>query len=268
MPDGKEASQQDYIDLFTRTDRARVRVKINATVGAMFRRVISDKIGQDEVLFGIISRFTPIESDDWVNFADPDSDERVTVPLNTAPNRKDTWFYFVPKVHRLALVRRTGSMPLRYAADFLKAALSTRLKTGQALDVEIANGAGAFERILAAKEVKTLRISVTYTNNDANKELTKSMDDQLHDAHVRRLLVEASADATGSIEIEKSELISGALGLAKDNGNVRASIVDESGQRAVVESKAYPRQETVESEVGGSVLRDIITKIISLFPRQ
>jgi hypothetical protein len=268
MPDGKEASIEDYITLFERADKARVRVKVSPSVGVMFRRVMREKVDNEEIIFGIISRYTPIESDAWVNFNDPDSEEKVAVPRDTAPNRKDTWFYFIPKNHRLALVKRSDSLPLNYARLFLQNGLAAKLRSGQALDVEIANGAGAFDMILAAKEVKTLHIAVTYTNNDANPELTKNMDDQLKDAHIRRLVVDASADATGSINIGASELISGAMGLAKDNGNVVASIVKEDGQRVKVESKAFPRQETIVSEIGGNVLKDMLTKMISLFARQ
>lgn len=270
LPSGEEASEEEYIKLFTDADAARVRVKVNPSVGVMFRRLIESEVDGNKVLFGLITRYTPIEGDAWVNFDDPDSDARVAVPSNTAPNRKDTWFYFVPKVHRLALIKRYDSLPLKFALTFLQKGLAAKLAPDHALDIEIANGAGAFDQILAAKQVKTLRIAVTYTNNDANDELEKGMDDQLKDAHIRRLLLEASADETGSILINESELITAALGIAKDNGNVTASIVDDNDQRITVESKDFPRQETVSTEVSeteGSVLRDIVTKIISLFPR-
>ena len=271
LPSGEEASEQEYIKLFTDADTARVRIKVNQSVGVMFRRLIDTEVDSNAVLFGLISRYTPIEGDAWVNFDNPDSDERVAVPHNTAPNRRDTWFYFVPKVHRLALIKKSDSLPLKFALAFLQKGLAAKLAPDHALDIEIANGAGAFDQILAAKQVKTLRIAVTYTNNDANDELAKGMDDQLKDAHIRRLLLEASADETGSILISESELISGALGIAKDNGNVTASIVNDNDQRVTVESKDFPRQETISTEVSetqGSVLQDIVAKIISLFPRQ
>ena len=274
MPEAKEASQDDYSDLLTTLASRKVQVLVNPNVGVIMKRCIIERIGDQTVLYGIITRYTPVVTGKLLNLDNPDQEEEDQdgLPKNRVPNPKDAAFFFVPANHRLALSKRGGALSISQAHTCFAKALKQVLKTGQLVDIDIEQDEDTFTEILEAPLLKRVRVVVTYSNNDMYDENKANVDRTMKSANAQQLIIEAVSDGSPEgLDLDKIPFLKGAIQLAQNNGTVSATIIDAKspGKRGrTVQTEEHPREEAVSSEKPGDVLRDVYLKIKNLFPRE
>ncbi|MBO2009153.1 DUF4747 family protein [Hymenobacter negativus] len=273
MPEAKEASQDDYVGLITQLASRRIRATVTQNIGVIMKRCIIERIGDNIMLYGIITRYTPLTSGKLLNLEEPDQSEedQEGLPINRVPNPKDVAFFFSPSNHRLAISKRGGPLSIKQAHDYFVKAFKQILKTGQLVDVDIEQDGDTFREILDAPRIKRVRIEVSYTNNDMSKENAADLDQKMKSGNVGRFVIEAISDgATEGLDVAKIPFLQGAFELAQSNGKVSATVIDAKSptkRGRTVETEEHPREESVVSEKPGDVVRDMYAKLKNLFPR-
>lgn len=275
MPGAKEASQDDYVALLTKlvAGRNRQAVIVSPNVGIIMKRVLIERIGDNIMMWGYLTRYTPVISDKLLNLEEPDQEEHQQegITANRGTNPRDVLFFFSPENHRLAIKKNPGSISINQAYDYFDKALRIALNTGQILDLDIEQSGDTFKEILDAPRIKRVEVEVTYTNNDMSKESAADVDRTMKSGNMRKFIMTAIADeSTEGLDVGKIPFLQGAVELAQSNGKVRATIVDEKspGKRGrTVVTDEHPREEAVVSSGAANVVRDVYAKIKSLFPR-
>lgn len=274
MPEGKEASQDDYVALLMSLKTRNVQALITPNIGVIMKRCIIERIGDNIILYGLITRFTPLTTGKLLNLENPDEDEELQdgIPINRVPNPKDAWFFFAPSNHRLALLKRGGALSIKNAQQYFERAFKQVLKTGQSINVDIEQNGDTFQEILDAQRIKRVRVVVSYSNNDTYKENAEKVDNTMKSANMQELIFEAVADSSpDGLDFSKIPFLQGAFLLAQNNGLATATIVDakspgKRGRRVVTEE--HPREESVRSSQPSEISRDMYAKLTSLFPRE
>ncbi|WBA44329.1 DUF4747 family protein [Hymenobacter canadensis] len=265
QPDARESTTQENADMIMALYNKKIKVKINSTTGIIIRRCFRTTFGNKEVIVGYLSRFTPVEGQEWIDLENPDSDAAtLAAPKNAAPGLRDTVFYFIPSIHRLSLIRGSNTLTPQFVATFFVKAISKLLGSNQAVDVEVLTSKNYIEELKEASAVTRLEIEISYTNNDFN--FDSLIDDELKNAGIGKLKLVATADTTGSIDIEKSKLIEQALKLAIGNGSIAATVKPQIGaRRKKIDIDEHQRVETVVSEIPADQARDVAAFMINEF---
>lgn len=199
-----------------------------------FARVGEENI---EVIYGKISKYVIIDSDDWINLSSMEV-ENVDLPTNLFPNLKETNYFFIPRAHRFAFVKDQG-ISANNVHKFLSNAVAQVIKNDEQSEVIIEQSEDIFDRIINAESVKKLLISISYSNADTGDEAYEFMDSQIRESEMKRLKLEATPNQNGDIKTG-SLLIKGALKVAQSNGYVQATII-ENNTKIKIDTKTHPR---------------------------
>lgn len=252
---GKDA----YIELFNELYQKKITKPTGHSNNGILRTQFST--ANSDVIYGKISRFTLIDIEgEWLNMEKMEKDS-YELPKHLFPNLKETDYYFIPEAHRLA-VKRDSSVSLNTVTNFLNNALKEVVRQGEAFEVNIEQSISAFEEIFNAKRVASLEIDISYSNADFNEAATEYMDNELKSSNTQKVKMTFRPDQHNSIQVENSQIISGALGLAKSNGSAVAVIYDDNNKRKTVETKSFPRLERMEAKADEikSTIFDFITQ--------
>ncbi|MEC7755251.1 MAG: DUF4747 family protein [Bacteroidota bacterium] len=196
-----------------------------------------------EFINGVFSRFTNIDLEsDWLNFETGDI-ATVDIPSNVYPNWKDLEFYFFPEEHKMAVHKRQ-EISLNAIIKFLRGALNYSFPD-EIITVDVVQSENIFKKIYEAKQIKRLEVHVTYTNDDLLPQYSKFFDDEMKDSGVHELGLVAKPDHKKDININ-NKILGGAIGLAKANGFVKASIVNQDGSKEIIKTFKHPRTDTAE----------------------
>ncbi|RNI32249.1 DUF4747 family protein [Rufibacter immobilis] len=255
-----------YEELITELYKLRLSPKVRGGSSIILRTQFKESIdGKAAVYYGKISRFTRLDSTEWFDSLNMEVVNH-EIPAGLFPNLKETEYFFIPSAHRFCILDKAGTISLTNAEDYLKKVLPNVIFEDEDFEVNVEQDINSFEEILYASEIKKLVISITYSNNDTNDELTAFVDNELRALRVGKLDATITPDQTGQLSLDDSPFIKGALGVAESDGTVEATIVDQEGVKKKVSTRNYPRKIFVEN-IGGddAVNRSVFSKIMSIF---
>ena len=222
-----------------------------------FARVGEENI---EVIYGKISKYVIIDSDDWINLSSMEV-ENVDLPTNLFPNLKETNYFFIPRAHRFAFVKDQG-ISANNVHKFLSNAVAQVIENDEQSEVIIEQSEDIFDRIINAESVKKLLISISYSNADTGDEAYEFMDNQIRESEMKRLKLEATPNQNGDIKTG-SLLIKGALKVAQSNGYVQATII-ENNTKIKMDTKTHPRILNTRCEEV-NLLGYVVNQIMNIF---
>ncbi|SHL67603.1 protein of unknown function [Chitinophaga jiangningensis] len=254
---GTEAYKNMFIELFRKKIMKPVPHDKEMILRTQFLKVNEGK----EFFTGKISKFTKIDNKDWINLDNLEIEE-VAIPANRFPNLKETDYVFVPSAHRFAIVKKV-EVTVPSVLAFLTDALQEIIMEGEYVDVIVQQANNVFEEILNANSIEKLKIEISYTNDDIVEGAEEFMDELLKGAGIGKLTIEAKADHNRNINVT-SEVIGGALLLAKSNGSVEAKIVDNQNKKQLLRTEEYPEEFVTTYldafEESDSIARDILNE--------
>jgi hypothetical protein len=189
------------------------------------------------VLYGKLLRFNSIKN--WYNKKDQMYLNH-ELPENLVPNAFDTDYVFIPDAHKF-LIRYNNRANVYQVKTFLEKALKEVTVVGELVHVSIMTSNDVIETIMESKSIINLTVSVSYTNDEISKDAKEVIDKLLKGAHSGQAEVNFKPDATGTLDA-KSTLVSGFLGVAKDNGHADATILNDSGRRTTIHTANYPEK--------------------------
>lgn len=223
-----------YEDFFKSIYKKRKPVLIARDKAAILRTMtISD---DKKVIYGNISTFNKIGKD-WLNI-DKMEKESYELPKNLFPNLRESYYFFIPKFHRLVLMKTSGGITLGNA---LKYFMEVRRKniTDHEFDVHFEVSKDAIKEIYNADLIKTLKISISYSNADIGDAAFKFVDRELKASNTEFIEINAKTKSQEGINLEGSKILKGSLGLSASYGTAEASIIKNS-RKKIVKTEDYP----------------------------
>jgi len=268
QPDAKESTATQYADLFIKTGNQRKKIKIAPDLGAILWRCIRERVNGREIIFGYITRYTIIQNGRWLDLEDPNAEETdVEIPAGMAANSKQTPFFFVPANHRLALKKGVGTLTPKQAALFFERAFGQAIDKEQHIDIDIAPSEQQYQRIVESKSLSRLDIKLTYANNDMSGDFAALIQQQLIDTNSGSWHIIATAEKGELLDVSKSSVLTGALDLARNNGEVEATEQGPSGRKRKIEPTSAPLKETIVSAQPSELLSDVSNRLLEMYPR-
>lgn len=251
---------QVYSELITSLFSEKVVVN---TYGDKAMKLRTQFFGLDnKVIYGKIVYYTTLEGDNWFN---ENNNEYETLEFDRTlhPNPKETSYFFVPNAHRFAIIANKG-LSVKGVFKYLTEGLAKTVKSDEEIKVSIEQSNDGFEQIFRATEINRVKISLSYTNNDLTEDFEQFLDDDLKNSRVGEAEIIAKSSSAKPIDIKKSKLLTGAMRLAKSNGNVEANIINEFNKNELVNTEDYP-EKLVISAFEGEEFKSVYNKIMSIF---
>lgn len=252
---GDEAYRRILEDIFANS----LQAKTNSGKKVILRTMYPAESEGQKFFYGKISRFTDLENQDWIDI----STKEVTNPEldpNLFPNLQETEYVWVPQAHRFIVVK-SPQFTIKNAADFFNSVLEDVLASDEDFSVSIEQSEDIYDEIYKALRVERLMISISYTNSDdIGIDADQWMDDELRDSNASQATFYFKATPNESISLDKT-LIKGAMGLARENGEVEATIKDQDSRRRKIITKQHPKELRDSSENEESI-KDVIFNMI------
>lgn len=264
LPPAQDQNQY-YSNLMTRLFSSRNGIRVGKDF--VFRITQLDSIDNGMAFYGVISKYISLEDIEWVD------DAEETIDYNHPDNvkgRKATYeFVFDPSMHKMVFVKkgridqemkRKGA-PLKSIVNVLKIGLDLVLDSeGKRAEVNIVQSEQIFEEIFSSP-VKSLDLTVSYSNPGLGSDHEKVMDDYLRKANVGKARVNLQPDATGEIDTDEV-FTKGLIDLARENGKVKARIQTEDGIK-IINTEDHPEIGIAQIDKTGNLKANFIDKILT-----
>jgi len=265
-----EPIPEDYSGFFERIFKEKVSAKARGNQRMLIRTLWTKKLDNVEVKFGQISKFVVLDTNQWLNIQSLEVVE-FEIPKNVFPNLKDLDFWFFPQFHRLVIdARSTAKIKIGDIEFFLKQTLNSICGENNEVVVTVEQDINGFEQIFAAKEVHSLEINVTYSNNDQAETWKQFMDQKFRETNTSSAHLDFKAPKGQSLQVDQP-LILGSLALAQSNGDAIAKVVDQDGIGRKIITRLFPKrifEKFKESEKDGELMTLLHRRLSGLFPRQ
>lgn len=259
-PENRQSTQR-YIELFTKIFDSKIAVNTYA-----------EKITQMETLenvegmyVGKLVNFTDLRGKKWFD-KDSNAVENYDFNLNKFPNAKEKEFYFLPSIHRIAVIGK-DSPSLGQVLKFFQQAFAKVADTmyDEAVEVNIITDSVVIDKIYSSQKLVSLELHVSYSNNDLNGDYQALIDDQMKEQEVRKFKSTVSGTPKNPLKIKKQSFIGGLLGLTQNNGYAIAK-GDFDGTYQAVSTRDFPLACKITSTIGG-LSKALKEKMLSLFNR-
>lgn len=258
-PDERQSARR-YVELLMAITDKKIAVNTYA-----------DKITQVETLeqdgdlyIGKLVNFTSLDGNKWFN-KDTNTVEHFTFDLNIYPNAKEWSFFFMPSLHRIALIGNEKPS-LSQIQKFFQNALNHVVSEiyDEKVEVNIVSSAKKIEEILNSS-ITSLHIKVTYSNNDLNEDMEALIDQEMKKSKVRKIETIATGTRKNPLVISKDGLLKGLTKLSRNNGYTIATGLFY-GKYQKVSTKEFPQISFLNFKEG-NMLPQLKLLIQSLFGR-
>jgi hypothetical protein len=224
------------------------------------------KTSEGNAFFGVISKYISLDDVEWVE--ENDTPVNYSVPDNVNGRTASYEFVFYPKTHRFAFIKRgrieqnssRGPAPLKAIVHYVKNAVDLMLDIeNKFCTVNIVQSDQIFDEIFSSN-VKSLDLTVSYSNPGLDDDHDETMDEYLRKAHAGKTRVVMSPDSTGVIDTD-AIFTRGLLNLAKENGKVKAKVETSEGTK-LINTESHPDVNQITIEKSGNIELKFITNIM------
>lgn len=233
------------------------------TRGDKFMDFFSMNNYEDKCIYGKLAYYTLIDPEiDWYNRKEK-TFKKVDIDPYLSPNVKNTDYFFIPDAHRFCLLLNSNQIAVSQVIIFLEKAIQRIVGESKSVEVIEEKSIDAIQKILTSESLLKLEINISYTNDDLSEDFAEYLDQDLKDGEVRRLGMVADSFKKETIQIQKSNVLKGALNLSKSNGYAEA-VIKEGRKNIKISTKNYPMQEIINSSEGKEHI-DIYNRIMRIF---
>ncbi len=151
-------------------------------------------------------------------------------------NKREIYTLFIPDTHTLA-IRMSAEGSLRHIERFmLEAAERVEPET---FDVTVIKSHDAVQRILDSRDIIKLDASVSFSNPGHTGGFDSAFDDKMREANPTTCNIKMQGTQEKPLRNEADGLIEAIVSLSEQNGEVKATIV-ENNKPVIVNTKLYP----------------------------
>ena len=200
-----------------------------------------DFVGEKENPRMIILNLCAYDIMDPDAFYDIKKKEQVMVDISPdiVSNKKDGVLYFVPKAHRLMMLK-SSKISLNQVVKYFTVAFEM-LEEDNEFDVTVEVSSELIETIKNSYMLYSLEAQLSYSNADPTPMFVKFYEDEFKEAGSEKVEIKLRGGKGRSLNAKDGGLIDVILHLVKSNGIAKARIkkTQESAQQTV-ETKDYP----------------------------
>lgn len=231
-----EATAQDYENLFLNAYNNKSKGKISSDKAGIIRQLV--RVTGQPYFYGIFCSFVIANN----KALDIENREIIDYSMQSGlyMNPKETEFVFYPDIHRVA-IRTNSKITQSYLITMLTDILNNVAPSGASIDISIHQDEDAFKLITEAKCIMSLNIEITPCNGDISPDAIGFMDDEIKGMGAQKISMKLKPHEGGSLSVDKSKVLNGALGMAQTNGSVEAAIIDKNDERQKVKTLSHPK---------------------------
>lgn len=250
-----EHSTKLYKEKFEKAFSYRVPFKLRGETYGMVGSVFHlDKDKQNEILYGVLYKFTNIEiKGAWFNIkkekeASPDEIKLIKIPPNLKPNYASFNYIFFPKSHRLAV--EIHNSPKSISPSLVKSLFQQFLNQEKLnelfpeSDVIIEQSEKKLEELLSKEKLNSIYIHISMPNPDdlgsAEGIVFGNMDEQNARSWDTKLTSKPKVTLLPNDDTRRL------ANVAASNGYVEVTAKDVQGNTIIESSVAYPVIETLK----------------------
>jgi hypothetical protein len=262
----KEASVDEYINLLKRLYNKKIHTESSPSKHCILRFLFEEK-DSDKIIYlsGSFAQFTYIQNERWFNLDSLDIDKEFKVPDGLFPDAVSTEYIFIPSAHRFCFRTHANLSISPYPVrKFLEKALDSVCSADDYVQVDVETDVSTIEMIFNAKEIRKLYININYSNLDTGSSFKEFVENDIKSSNTSQIKIQATPKPDGSIDIDKSTILKGALESSASDGEAEAVIIDQNDVRKKIKTTDFPRKE----EVFGNFARFnylVYEKVISIF---
>lgn len=229
LSDGQRHKPQQYVDLFKALFKLQLPVNIQGdrylTVGSMYEE-------NEDIITGVLDRYTEIEAEAWYNRAQRrratrEEMGRIIVPDDMAANLQDFFYLFDARKHRLIFLSSQGNKRLTagQAQKFIMELTSQKkiLRGFGSVAVSVEQAPESLERILKADQLRYLSITINRPNSFGVAD--RDFERRLERLRASRERSELWADDSGGLSVDSPT--KKAAQAALSNGHVEAKLYED-----------------------------------------
>ncbi len=167
--------------------------------------------------------------------------EDAEVDPNKGLEAKDMEFWFFPKHHRFVVYKAN----VVRISKFLTGSFNLKLGDEDFFSVNVEKDKNTIDRIINARGVVSVKVSVKYTNND-NCDEWEDLDSDLRNSDTSNAELVLKSSKTKPIQVLKNKILKAFLHLSKSNGMAKAEIINENGHTEKINTNEHPKIEVVD----------------------
>jgi len=249
-------------DMFTKDIYALVGSDKAMLLRNQFSQTVIWKEQEYEVIYGKITRYTTLEGANWYNKTKRDY-QTYEVPLDIFPSGFETDYYFIPAAHRF-FIRKSPKVSFVATERFLNLAIKQVITPKEDFRVNIIKSQDVIDKIIDSKELRSLIVHVTYTNDDIGEDAEQWADELLKDGQIGRIDATFKPDQNGTLETN-NKLIRGLLEISKENGTAEARIINQNGRKETVITESHAEKIIVKTNNEGTILQVLFSQMMKLY---
>lgn len=187
---------------------------------------------------GVLSNAIFVDPDSKVIDKDSYEIKNSEINPNEGLNLRQWTFYFFPKYHRMAIESKAS---LSQVIKYFQSAFKNILLDEGLYSINIETDKGLIERIIDAKSLSSLKVDLSYSNNDNVDDWEQIIDSNLRESGTNKAQFDFRSSSKGNIQLNKSEILKAILNLSKSNGSAKATIIRGDGKSEIVNTDHYPK---------------------------
>lgn len=259
----ERSGSEAYIALFEKMFSEKIIGAPKRGNSMILRTQFKTVVNGNTIIYGKLARFTKLDSDEWLNL-DSLEKSQYELPPNLFPNLKETDYIFVPQAHRFCIRKISNMISVYQVEEFLKNSLAKCRTSTEQVEVHLEQSISSIEKIFNAQAVRRIDLEISYTNNDIGDEASSYVDEILKEMNANKMKMTVSPDQTNTLSIE-NKFLRGAVELAKSNGTVIASIINNENKIEKVITKEHPEEIPIHADNEEKFNSAVFHKIMNIF---
>lgn len=243
---------EEYIKLLSSIMGSRVMIPSSTSSDRSTLLRTFDKIG--EYYHGYFCNAIFLKQDSKTLNVKANVLEETVVDPNKGLEAKDMEFWFYPKYHRFVVYKTNLPRILK----FLNGSFIEKLGDKDSFAINVEKDKNTIERIINARGVVSVKVSVKYTNND-NCDEWEDLDSDLRNSDTSNAELSLKSSKAKPIQVLKNKLLKAFLGLSKSYGTAKAEIINEDGHTESINTNDHPKTEFVD--ISQNPARDLLTMV-------
>ena len=160
-------------------------------------------------------------------------------------NKREIYTLFIPDTHTLA-IRMSAEGSLRHIERYMSEAVE-RVEP-ETFDVTVIKNHDVIQRILDSRHIIKLDASVSFSNPGHTGGFNSAFDGKMREANPTTCSIKMQGSQEKPLQNEADGLIEAIVSLSEQNGEVKATIV-ENNKPVIVNTKLYPAKLRIVSSV-------------------
>jgi len=259
----ERSGEEAYIALFEKMFSEKIIGTPKRGNSMILRTQFKTTISGNTILYGKLARFTKLDSDEWINLSNLEKSQ-YELPENMFPNLKETDYFFIPQAHRFCIRKVANLVSVYQVEEFLQDSLRKCRTSTEQVDVFVEQSSETIEKILNAVSVRRIELEISYTNNDIGDEASEYVDDIIKEMRANKVKMIVSPDQENNLSLD-NQFLRGAVELAKSNGIVKASIINNNNQHEKVITKDHPEEFSIHADNADKLNEAVFQKKMGIF---